>query len=148
MVKKAVKKQLIAGLDPAELVLLKFSKTAAQTSLSWEHASEFEYQGQMFDVVATEEKGDSVFYRCWLDHEETVLNKKLTEMVSGLWENHPTKSEGQQQLLDLFQSFYFPTQQTWALKPIDFQKIRPMMVYSFNLPSRAETPPAPPPQMG
>ena len=74
---------MLAGVDRSELVLLQFSKTDTKTLLQWEHDTEFEFQGQMFDVMEVSEKGDSVTYVCWPDKEETHLNQQLAQLVSG-----------------------------------------------------------------
>lgn len=79
-VKKAIKKSIIAGLDKKELVCLKFSLHEKQ-KLHFEHAKEFEYQGQMYDIVFEEVHKDTVTYWCWHDHQETELNQKLNQLL-------------------------------------------------------------------
>ena len=79
--KREIKWKMIAGIDQNELVLLKFSKEEAETKLRWEHSKEFEYDGQMYDIVSKEIKGDSIYYRCWWDYEEPALNRKLQQLV-------------------------------------------------------------------
>src|SRR5688572_27780769 len=80
--KRAIKWRMIAGMQGEELELLKFSKAETQTKLRWEHSREFEYNSQMYDVVAVITKADSVFYWCWWDNEETLLNKQLGQLVA------------------------------------------------------------------
>lgn len=77
IIKREVKRQIIAGIDEDDLVLLKFSKEEAKTKLRWEHSKEFEYNRQMYDVVKTMTLGGMVYYWCWLDHEETKLNRRF-----------------------------------------------------------------------
>jgi hypothetical protein len=76
-VKKAVDRHIIAGIEASDLVLLEFSREETGTLLRWEHAREFEYDGQMYDVVETWAVGDTVFFRCWWDREETALNARM-----------------------------------------------------------------------
>ena len=52
--KREIKWKMVAGIDQNELVLLKFSKEEAEKQLRWEHSKEFEYEGQMYDVVSKE----------------------------------------------------------------------------------------------
>ena len=80
-VKKEIKRKLIKGVNQEELVLLKFSIEDSKTKLKWKHAREFSFEGEMYDVVSTEIKSDSIFYRCWWDHEETALSKKLDKLL-------------------------------------------------------------------
>lgn len=76
-VKKAVDRHIVAGIEAGDLVLLEFSREETGTLLRWEHAREFEYDGQMYDVAETWAVGDTVFYRCWWDREETALNNRM-----------------------------------------------------------------------
>ena len=138
---------MLAGLGEEEFVLLKFSKTDAKMLLQWEHDTEFAFQGQMFDVVDVLEKGDSVTYRCWPDKEETQLNQQLAQLVSGEWESHPIKQEGEKQLLDYFKSFFGPTNISWAFQTPENPSSQPRWLCFFNLPTSAHSPPAPPPKI-
>ena len=54
-----------------DLVLLKFS-TAELISphIKWKHSKEFWYQDQMYDIIDTEIKNDSIYYWCWEDNAE------------------------------------------------------------------------------
>jgi hypothetical protein len=81
-IRREIKGKMIASINEEELVLLKFTKEETKIKLRWEHSKEFEYNGQMYDIVSSETKGDSIFYRCWWDYEETELNKKLKKMVA------------------------------------------------------------------
>jgi len=76
-VKKEVQKHIVEGIDRGQLVRLEFSREETQTELRWEHAGEFEYEGRMYDIVETKTVGDTVYYWCWYDHEETMLNRQL-----------------------------------------------------------------------
>lgn len=77
IVKKAVDHHIVAGIEASDLVLLEFSREETETLLRWEHAREFEYDGQMYDVVETWAVGGTVYYRCWWDREETALNNRM-----------------------------------------------------------------------
>ncbi len=62
LVRAVVQEEIQAGMDEEALVLLKFTDTEAQLLLHWEHDREFEYLGQMYDIVETEQIGDTVYY--------------------------------------------------------------------------------------
>ena len=81
IVKKAVDRHIVAGVEESDLVLLEFSREETGTLLRWEHAREFEYDGQMYDVVETWAVGDTVFFRCWWDREETALNNRMRALA-------------------------------------------------------------------
>ena len=81
-VRKHLKHDMMKTLDKDSFTLLKFSKEEAKNELNWEHSREFEFEGEMYDVVQTIEIGDSIHYYCWWDHKETRLNLALNKALS------------------------------------------------------------------
>lgn len=145
-VKKEVKEQLIAGKNKEELTLLRFTRKEAQTKLDWEHAREFEYNNQMYDVVETKTKGDSIFYWCWLDQEETELNRKLKNLVAQILATDQQNKENQKRLINFFKSLYYSCQPGWHALVNQTEPNRD--VYPFGWLSIAFPPPVPPPKKG
>lgn len=145
LVKKQVKRHIMAGLDREDLILLKFTAAEAQAKLRWEHAREFEYEGQMFDVVEREIRGDTSFYWCWWDSEETALNKELSALAARIWSRDSRQQQHRQRLTWFFESLFFADIFTWQT-PV-FQTADAVLVFCFsaysffNLP-----PPVPPPE--
>ncbi len=134
---------MIAGLDKNELVLFKFTDTEAQTELNWEHSKEFEYKGQMYDVVEKLIQGDTIYYWCWWDHEETKLNKQLDRLLANVLGDNPQRQEKKSQLADFFKKLFYesPKNQTVLITK---QRIR-HFAYTEDLPSIYILPPVPPP---
>ena len=106
-VRKMVKRQMIAGLPEEELVLLAFAKQDVASHLRWEHSREFEYQGQMYDVMHTVRKGDTIYYRCWPDHAETSLNRRLALLVEQALHHHPQTQDTQAKYVQFFKSLFY-----------------------------------------
>lgn len=146
LVKKEIKRKIIAGLDKQELVLLKFSTKETQTLLRWEHAKEFEFKGEMYDVVETKITSDSIHYWCWWDFEETALNKKLFELTSLALNNNPQKKETQNQLINFYKSLFF---ENFYGSDFEDKKLNNPMVFNLqlNLDLIFHSPPIPPPEM-
>ena len=106
-VRKEVKRQIIAGIDQEDLVLLKFTQAAAHTLLKWEHAEEFEYNDQMYDVVSLDVRGDTIYYWCWWDNAENKLNKQLDELLAyALGTDTPQQEEQQKRLTNFYTSLF------------------------------------------
>lgn len=143
-VRKEVKHQIIAGIDRAELVLLKFTEKQSQTELEWKHSKEFEYEGQMYDIVEYETLGDTTYYWCWEDVAETTLNKKLDDLTAYALGKNPQDQENQRRLLSFFKSLYFPAGSNLEFPiPGDTNKINPSYteIYQSLCFSPADPPP-------
>ncbi len=147
-VRREIKGKMIAGMDREELVLLKFTKEETETKLRWEHSKEFEYNGQMYDIVSKEIKGDSIFFHCWWDYVETDLNKKLQKLVANAMDENGSNCDAHLNLYNYLCSFFCTELIDWHA--ITFQKTE--IVYQdemhadiFN--SIRISPPTPPPKL-
>ena len=144
-VKREVKWKMITGIDKNELVLLKFTNEETQTELRWEHSKEFEYKGQMYDIVETSIQEGTIYYWCWLDDEETKLNKQLEELVYNVLGNKPQRQEKKNQLAEFFKKLFHENQKPQTATTI----IKPRIKYFFcseYFTSIYHKPPLPPPR--
>ncbi|MCC6720869.1 MAG: hypothetical protein IT243_01600 [Bacteroidia bacterium] len=98
---------MIEGISKSELVLLKFTLPQTQSSLNWEHSKEFEYNGQMYDVVEKKFKGDTIYYWCWADNKETKLNKQLDKLLLHALGCNTNNKENQKRLSNFYKSLFF-----------------------------------------
>ena len=140
-----VKRLRETGIHADELVLLSFEKGMAENLLSWEDAHEFEYEGQMYDVVKSEVVGDTIHYWCWHDHRETRINDHL----AGLIQKTIPARQGQDRparALKLLITPYCLARTQWnaehAAQEIPLPGHQPALYLSFS-----KDPPSPPPRM-
>jgi hypothetical protein len=145
MVKKEIKKQIIAGIDKNELVCLIFANTEVQTGLRWEHAKEFEFNGEMYDVVESETIGDSTHFWCWWDHEETKLNIRLRRLVADHINSDPLSKRRQERLDNFLKSLFAEGSFQWLTSPDPLPEFH-MRPVSYYL-SICISPASPPPKM-
>ena len=147
-IRREIKWKMIAGMDEEELVLLKFTKEETQTKLRWEHSKEFEYNGQMYDIVSKKVKGDSIFYRCWWDHEETKLNKSLKKLVANAFDHDEENRRTQQTFHTYLGSFFYSDIFDWqARRPsYNLEVICQNFFYGEKFHSLQLSPPTPPPK--
>lgn len=146
-VRKEVKRQLLAGKADDELVLLKFSLEASKTELRWEHSREFEYQGQMYDIVRTEQRGDSVIYHCCWDREETQLNAAIKTLVSRILHKDVEHNSQQERLFSFLKSLYHAGMSEWHL-PCLAECVSGFPANPVVFPPHPTlSPPIPPPEM-
>lgn len=143
-IRHEVKNHLIHSVSKKELVLLKFSPQEHQSELSWEHSKEFEYKGQMYDVVQKFFLGDTIAYYCWWDNEETRLNKELSGIVNLLFGNSPKGHKNHQLLYDFLRSLYFGEESDprWIVSVL-FNRLK--IIDSTWFPENESEPLAPPP---
>jgi len=145
VVKKEVQRQIDDGLDKSKLVVLQFSKEETKTKLRWEHANEFEYNQKMYDIVEIKTVGDTVFYRCWYDHEETILNRQLEELAGQVLGNDPEFKIAVTLLKPFTESLYCLFSFDYDIPaPELLKKQSGLFLYSFS--QIILQPPTPPPQ--
>jgi len=145
LVRREVKKQIISGINQEELALLRFALSEVKASLSWTHSKEFEFNGQMYDVVETKIFCDSIYYWCWWDHKETELNKQLKNLVTHAFDNNLQKKATQKRLVDFYQSLYHS--KTNSFQILICQTGKETCIYFFNWQSVSWPPPVPPPKL-
>jgi hypothetical protein len=144
MVRKEVKHTIIHGIDKADLVLLRFTEKESQTQLRWERTKEFEFKGQMFDIVERETKGDTTYYWCWCDREETRLNKMLDELVAKILGSNPQTRESQEKLVEYYMNLYYGSDFVFATIPVPIK--HDFYMYNKSYSSIYLSPPFPPPR--
>ncbi|MDK2771954.1 MAG: hypothetical protein KYX68_06975 [Flavobacterium sp.] len=107
VVKKEVKQTIIAGIDKKELQILKFHHQEVNQKVEWEHSKEFEFNGKMYDIVKKEIVNDSVQFFCWLDEEETELNRRLKTLLINVYHNDVPLKLKNDLVLDFYKSLFF-----------------------------------------
>jgi hypothetical protein len=93
MIRREVKHQIMENVDEHQLVTFRFALSDTAKLLDWEHANEFEYKGEMYDVVRRVYRGEFVTYHLWWDHKETALNKQVDLLAQSIFNNHPNKEK-------------------------------------------------------
>lgn len=143
--RKKIKRAIMAGIDREELVLLTFSKAETTQVLKWKHAKEFEYKNEMYDVVETEIRGDSIHYYCWWDHKETVLNRQVTALLYQFLNSDTDTQETRLRLAHFCKNVFHSRPITWHYgvnqPPASLQR---MGMYNFYV-SYSMAPETPPP---
>jgi hypothetical protein len=143
--RKEVKHKLMAQVDKSQLVLLKFTSEEATKQLEWEHSKEFEYQNEMYDVVSTETHGDTTYYWCWWDYEETDLNRQLVNLTTLALNKDPQHQK--RQLAQFLQHLFVEEMPSYSFLQFEKRKAKPTVVVQV-LHSWNAAPPSPPPQLG
>jgi hypothetical protein len=146
-VKREIKWRIIAGLERDELICLRFSLHDAEALLRWEHPGEFEYRGEMYDVVEQISTTDSVVFWCWWDHAETRLNRQLKNLVDYALGKDAQKQENGKRFYMFLSSLYLSSTSDFDVISQPVFQIRfselGFCLCAFNI-----QPPSPPPRLG
>lgn len=136
---------IISGLDRENLLLLKFTAEESVSLLAWEHPGEFEYNGQMYDIVDTEICGDTIYYRCFADHRETRINKAIEKVVAKAAGQDPVRKNQTDRLTDFFKTLFLQDVNTWKAADINTLNLQ-FSTFNLQYSSPSFSPPSPPPK--
>lgn len=146
-IQKSVKRQLMEGIPKDELIQFTFAKSDTATLLNWIHGKEFEFQGEMYDIVTRYYSPDSVKYDLWWDHEETELNRKLASLTNALINQNPNEQSKSNYLNFVIRNIYCENDKIVLESPFYPEKYSPPFVSDeFSLLKRETQPLSPPPR--
>lgn len=115
--RQEVKTQLLQQMPAEALTSFHFSRAQA-AQLEWEHAREFAYQGQFYDVVRRDTLGDSLLLLVWPDHAESRLHQRIDRLLSPRLQNHPVPQR-QRQLTLLYWQLPYLLQPAFQLPALE-----------------------------
>jgi len=144
-VRHEVKEQMVEGMDRAELVEIRLG-WAEMGELEWEHEKEFEYQGEMYDVVEKRVEGGEMVFLCWPDQQESALNRQLEQLAARAL-GHDSDHQHHQQLTQRFFNSLFPPQMAPAPHFPSFPSPEYLISNDIFSPQLHLTPPVPPPSL-
>ncbi|MCB0754958.1 MAG: hypothetical protein H6603_02180 [Flavobacteriales bacterium] len=143
-VRREVKHQIIAGLERSELVLLTFTPEQ-HSKLKWKHSKEFEFEGEMFDIVETEVVDGVTQYWCWSDDEETALNKQLFELTNIALGLDPLQQKNKDNFQQYCKTLFYETPCDWRLN--EGLILAELPQHNCTIASWKISPPLPPPEL-
>lgn len=106
MVKNEVEEKRNEGFNKDVVKILTFAKKDIKNIVRWEHDREFEFLGEMYDVISSKESKDSVSYTCYWDIEETKIKKQIVKLFFSDNENFPLQHEKEAKMIEYFKQFY------------------------------------------
>ena len=106
---KAAMSHYLKSYEEHELVEIIIHKDQIKSKLTWEHEREFELGGEMYDVISTEIKGDSISYRCIHDAKESSINKRMISFIKNYLNDQTGKDASLIVFSDIFKVLYPPS---------------------------------------
>lgn len=120
VISSEVKKRIRQGVNDSELVLLhiplELEKNPDHTFKRM-HAGEFRYQGVMYDIARQELRGDTTWYWCILDWDDTELHNQIEQKTNKTPARDPAQRENSERLHRFWLSLFFETTSKPALYP-------------------------------
>ena len=107
-----------------------------KTDLRWEHDREFEYRGQMYDIISSEVKGDTTYFYAYWDKLESIINHKLNELITLHLGGEADEKDESQLVVSLLKALYIHPNQDSAkilekIDPVKFLEIK--AIYNSTL---------------
>lgn len=130
-----------SGIDKKDLTLFTFTEKEI-SQLNWKHSKEFEYKGEMYDIVEREKRGNSTLFWCWKDEKETKHNAKVHGVLRRLFGNklHQKNQKQKGKFLNLV--YYFIQEETTEIElEVDLRNFHYQLFYSAFIPSPIGPPP-------
>lgn len=121
--KKSIKKELLARIDPSHTITLRFHKTDLSNRkdiIFHIKDSEIEIGGEMYDIISDISYSDSLIYICYRDHKESELKRKMYASLANFFSQNPIQSESSKSL------FLF-------LKNLIFEELESFHFFNFEL---------------
>ncbi len=145
--REMIHKRLVEGFHAWELMLIEITdevKNDPAKPYREIHSREFEYLGQMYDIVEKQEFESTTWYLAYPDKKETALKSKLKKIIQNVQKN--ADKPLLENLLSENGSWLCP-----RLATINFLAYEPVMPdffpgYSFSVIELFANPPGPPPK--
>lgn len=144
--KKEVSVKIADGKDNEVEVLLKFTHEESSL-LYWEHSKEFQFKGEMYDVIRSEIRGDTNWYWCHWDQKETKIKKSLTNLLAGTNDQNTPNKNTSDNIIRFFKSLYHIVEDKPFDSVIAFISSRINTSYCFGATSFYPFPPFHPPEL-
>jgi hypothetical protein len=147
IIKKLVKQQLMHGLEDDELVKFEFLKKEINSKVRWHDKNEFEFNGNLFDIVRRVESEQTLTFWCFKDEEETKLKQKIATLLENELNQDEQRKEKKERTLHFYKNlfckagFVFESGQYVLTNKYCITNSIQYSTYLFS-------PPSPPPRLG
>lgn len=115
--RRKVKWEILNRLSKAELTLVKIATVLEEHPNPFfkrEHNKEFQFLGEMYDIVQQEKYADTTYYYCFHDSDESAILRNINQWMHDTFgdANRDQKSNSHKVLKDIFKQDYLPGNQS------------------------------------
>ncbi len=104
-IRSEIKQLIKEGIPEKDLTVITIPFNEAN-QLKWFKKNEFEYLGNMYDVVRQERNSKAIIYHCITDRQESALFAHINELVSQNMNSHQSRKLPVKNLLKLLSNLY------------------------------------------
>lgn len=144
-IRHKVRNNIKSTVKKSDLELITIHKDDIRKELQWKHAEEFEWNGEMYDIIYEDEKDDSLLYWCWADKEESALNRQMESWISHLLFNTPNSKEKHKTIQVNYNHLFISYANGRGNNLVLFKQHSPSYKVSHWL-MHSQGPPSPPPK--
>ena len=147
-IRNEIKQRIMAGVNKDNLLRIKLPRNSEKVTgyLSWLISErELRLQGKMYDIVREENRGDTTWYYCILDEQETELFANLDLEIDWEMNNSPQREQRRKALERIFTLLLFQPQNFPDI--IHFPEEPELSDYYFSSITWKTSPSTPPPQV-
>lgn len=145
-IRNSVLQAIQSGVAPEALIVFIFTEEESQ-NLNWKKSHEFEFEGEMYDIVETKIEEGAYHYTCFHDTKETKFKRRTFKLLGSLLLPENDSQSDQNTNLKLVKTQFFQTLKTVLLLPVlgDCKQIDFCFQNSYR--SLMVGPNSPPPQL-
>lgn len=145
LVKKKAKHKIEEAIAFEDLTKLTFSINEVKELLVFKGEKEFEYKGNMYDIIYSNKSDNNITYWCVNDNEETALNNKVNDLLTLMLQKNAKKSTHQRIVAKYFPNYY-QNKTERLLSVYHLSQIHQNSIYRFSCKTFQTAPDSPPPK--
>jgi hypothetical protein len=145
-IRKEVNKLILNNPDEKKLVVFRFTQKEVNALIQNNKDREFEYKGNMYDVVHQHLDGDTTVLVCYRDTRETTLNTEAEKLLSKALGQGPLRQNQAEQIRNFFDSVFENNLFDWNTANYPLFTIH-YSLFTFHFSSLALSPLSPPPKI-
>lgn len=144
-IKEQVSIRISEGIEIDQQVIFSFTESTIH-KIKWEHSREFEYEGEMYDVIRSEVNGETTTYWCYHDRTETKVKNEIRLLIARALGQTPQTQNKQSHINNFFKTLYPVSQQQLFSSSTFTKNYEGIKIYFFPASTFSLNPPVPPPK--
>lgn len=143
--RKEAKAVIIKATAPEHIKTMVFPKNQEPEGLRWLRDDEFELVGTLYDVLTSEERGDSVYLSVWEDAKETALNQNIRALTNRYVQAASGVPDDEVRWVQFLKQL-MPAPDVWRMQLLSVGQRMQILKKTYITGRGSGAPPSPPPE--